>query len=191
MQKTTPNDEKDVRESGKRAIGITAFLLAGMAVLLLATIKPTLPALSPAYKLVFLNVTASLPRGLYIRIPSWSLQKGDYVVYAPTPQTEELLRDRGWIGKDGFLLKKIGALAQESYTVNPATQQFSISGKYIGQAFDADREGNRVPVEYGEHIVPRGSFLPIGTAPRSFDGRYTGTVRLENIRAKVIPLITE
>ena len=36
----------------------------------------------------------------------------------------------------------------------------------------------------------RGEFLPIGTNPRSFDGRYTGTVPLKNIKARVIPLIT-
>ena len=64
------------------------------------------------------------------------------------------------------------------------------NGRYIGQAYPQDQEGRPMPEIRGSFLVPEEEFLPIGTNPRSFDGRYTGTVPLKNIKARVIPLIT-
>ena len=115
---------------------------------------------------------------------------GIMVAYVPTKETEEVAVSRGWLQINGLLLKKIGAMPGEGYDINPSTMQFSVQGRYLGQVSAEDREGNAMPVHYGKHVVPSGEFLPVGTSPRSFDGRYTGTVPMHHIRAKVIPVVT-
>ena len=97
------------------------------------------------------------------------------------------LSGRNYTGKDNVernFTKVVG------YDINPSTMQFSVQGRYLGQVFAEDREGNAMPAHYGKHVVPSRDFLPVGTSPRSFDGRYTGTVPMHHIRAKVIPVVT-
>lgn len=173
----------------KKKLGTTAFLLAGLGTFWLSGHPLDLPKLPPEYSLFFLNTTASLPQGLYMRIPAWFFCDGDYVAYIPPKATSDVAVSRGWLQANGLLLKKIGAMPGQGYDVNPK-MQFFVQGKYLGQVALEDREGNEMPIAYGRHIVANGEFLPIGTSPRSFDGRYTGTVPMKNIRAKVIPLVT-
>lgn len=178
------------QSKNRKMLGICGFLLVGAAVLALSFTKIPLPKLPPEDSLFFLNETASLQKGIYLRIPAWFYQDGDYVVYQPTAEVDKLIDERQWRpANTAHLLKKIGAMEGEVYGVNPTTMSFSIRDKYVGQAFAEDREGNPMPVKYGKHVVAMGTFLPVGTAPRSFDGRYTGTVPLKNIRAKVVPFI--
>lgn len=154
-------------------------------------VKLDLPSLPREYALFFINETASLPRGLYMKIPAWDFKEGDYVVYQPTLCAQEIANRRGWLESDGLLLKQVGALSGTEYRISPKTGSFFIRDQYYGKAYPVDREGKEMPVSYGLFIVPKDSFLPVGTAPRSFDGRYTGTVPLKNIVAKVVPLLTE
>lgn len=177
-------------ERVKKNLGTAAFLIAGLGVFWLSGHSIDLPKLPQENALFFLNTTASLPQGLYMRIPNWFLRDGDYVAYVPTKETAEVAVSRGWLQINGLLLKKIGATPGEGYDINPSTMQFSVQGRYLGQVSAEDREGNAMPVHYGKHVVPSGEFLPVGTSPRSFDGRYTGTVPMHHIRAKVIPVVT-
>lgn len=177
-------------ERVKKNLGTAAFLMAGLGVFWLSGHTIDLPKLPQENALFFLNTTASLPQGLYMRIPDWFLRDGDYVAYVPTKETEDVAVSRGWLQINGLLLKKIGAMPGEGYDINPSTMQFSVQGRYLGQVSPEDREGNAMPVHYGKHVVPPEEFLPVGTSPRSFDGRYTGTVPMRHIRAKVVPLIT-
>lgn len=177
-------------EDVKKNLGTVAFLIAGWGVFWLSGHSIELPKLPQEKALFFLNTTASLPQGLYMRIPGWFIRDGDYVAYAPTQETADIAVSRGWLEMNGLLLKKVGAMPGEQYDVNPSNMQFSVRGKYVGQVASEDREGHDMPTHYGRHVVPKGEFLPIGTSPRSFDGRYTGTVSKDHIRAKVIPLIT-
>ena len=177
-------------ERAKKKWGTAAFLMAGLSVFWLSGHKIDLPKLPAEESLFFLNATESLPQGLYLRIPQWFLRDGDYVAYMPTEETSRIAVSRGWLQMNGLLLKKIGAMPGEWYDENPVNMQFAVRGKYMGQAVSEDREGRDMPVQYGVHVVSAEEFLPIGTSPRSFDGRYTGTVPIENIRGKVIPLVT-
>ena len=180
-----------LHEKKKKFLVTLGFLLAGGTVLLLSQLKLSLPRMPPELALFIYNETASLPQGIYMRIPYWYLHEGDYVVYQPNEETRTITMDRGWLAKDGLLLKKVGAKEGGYYGVSPHDMRFSVQGKYFGQAFSEDREGKPVPVQYGGHRVPEGEFLPVGTSTRSFDGRYTGTVSVDNIKAKVVPLLTK
>ena len=179
-----------ITDRTRKNMGTIAFCLAGLAVYWLSGNKVDLPKLPQDKALFYLNSTASLPQGLYMRIPTWTYREGDYVAYTPTAEAAEVAINRGWLQENGLLLKKIGALPGDEYAVSPHSMAFSIQRKYIGQAANVDRQDNPMPVCYGRHIIPSRHFLPIGTSPRSFDGRYTGAVPMDHIQAKVIPLIT-
>jgi conjugative transfer signal peptidase TraF len=149
------------------------------------------PILPPELRLIFFNETSSLPRGVYLRIPAWYLHDGDFVVFTPNEETSMLATSRSWSRPNEYFLKKIGAIEGEDYQIDAATKSFFANRRYIGQVIPKDRNDEPMPIHAGDFIVPKGEFLPIGTNPRSFDGRYTGTVSVKNIHAKVIPFITE
>lgn len=144
-------------------------------------------------KIFYTNLTASIPRGLYISIPCTTLRDGDIVVYRPTDATLQFAKAQGYgpkiLNPEYRLIKKVGALPQETYQVAQGTNDFYANGQFIGQAQPTDPMGNELPVQYGTHSVPKDSFLPIGTNPLSFDGRYEGTVPMDNILARVVPIL--
>ena len=155
-------------------------------------------ALCVAMRLVFegisevfyMNVTSSLPQGLYMKIPSKEFCRGDYIVYEPSEEVKELIIKNGWgNGKHDFL-KKVGAVAGEKYSINAETLNFEIEGKYIGQVCETDSNGNELPKLRGEYEVPKGYVLPISPSVRSFDGRYSGAIPINRIKTRVVPIMT-
>ena len=136
----------------------------------------------------FINITDSLPVGLYLRMPQGDFQRGDYIVYEPSEEVRRMVADYGWGDGHHVFLKQVGAVAGEHYAIHEATHEFTIEGIYRGRIFDTDTQGHPLPKLRGEFIVPDGHVLPVATNPRSFDGRYTGTIPLACIKAKVIPL---
>lgn len=145
----------------------------------------------PKFQLLYLNFTESLPIGFYVAIPTVSYRNGDIVAY-DEPDIVTKAAANGWISAtdtDVKMLKHI-ALPGTPYSIG-ADGVFSINGKYIGLIKQNDGKGHELPqLKPGHYIVPVGSFLPYTHASNSYDGRYTGAVSLENIRHRVIPLIT-
>ncbi len=136
----------------------------------------------------YLNVSGSLPPGLYMRVPSENICDGDYIIYEPSEEVKAIIVKNGWgNGKHDFL-KQVGATAGEKYSVNPETLNFEIEGKYIGKVFEKDNVGNELPKMRGKFEVPKGCVLPIATSERSFDGRYSGVIEEKRIKARVIPI---
>ena len=145
----------------------------------------------PRQDILFYNETASLLRGIYLRVPAVQIERGDIVVYDPPKDVLDFAVRRGYtIHKDARFLKRVGAIAGDVYSVE--TQgRFYINGVYMGQIKETDHFGHILPqLGRGEYIVPCGAFLPLADAADSFDGRYTGTVPLTSIRAVVIPVFT-
>ncbi len=138
----------------------------------------------------YLNVTSSLPTGLYLKVPSTNYWRGDYVVYEPTEEVKNIIIQNKWGNAKCDFLKKVGALAGDTYSVNSDTLIFKINGQYIGQVYETDNEGKTLPKLRGEFKVEEGYILPIATGARSFDGRYSGTIPESRIKAKVIPILT-
>ena len=140
--------------------------------------------------LICWNDSGSVPRGIYLRVPIGMPAEGDYVVFLPNELSKRFSVARGWSKPEELWLKQIGALPGGIYSVHCVSLQFFANGRYVGQAALRDSEDRPMPELRGEYTVPEGEFLPVGSNPRSFDGRYTGTVPLTHIRAKVIPLLT-
>lgn len=180
---------------GKRMLVAGSMFLLLLAFLHgLAQIQPP----PPEERAVFWNKTESLPMGLYLRVPAsflllrqpaGKLRDGDYVVYRPTPETVRLGVSRGWMEEGMMFLKRVGATEGGCWSVTEDLR-FIVNGELRGTVFLEDREGRPMPRLLGDHVVPPGNFLPVGEALRSFDGRYTGPVPLENVRAVVFPILT-
>lgn len=141
-------------------------------------------------KMIYLNVTSSLPQGFYLRIPGKECRRSDYIVYEPSEEVKMLIIKNGWGDGERDFLKKVGATAGERYSVDAKTLKFEIEGKYIGQVYEKDNAENVLPKLRGEFEVPKGYVLPIATSARSFDGRYSGAIPKSQIKARVVPILT-
>lgn len=138
---------------------------------------------------VYLNVTESLPRGVYVRVPKFEIMRGDYVVYEPSEKIKKLIRENGWGEGEQKFLKQVGGVRGDEYEVDKVHQIFLINGKYAGQVFKTDSAGHKMPQLEGKKTVGEGEILPTGTNLRSFDGRYTGAIKISEVETKVVPLI--
>lgn len=141
-------------------------------------------------KIFYVNVTSSLPRGLYLRVPKEEIKKGDYIVYEPSEEVKKIIIQNGWGNGKYDFLKKVGAVSGETYEIDEKTLTFEIGGKYIGQVYEKDNAGKEMPKLRGKFEVPQGYVLPIATSERSFDGRYSGAIEQSRIKAKVVPFLT-
>lgn len=138
---------------------------------------------------VYFNVTGSLPRGIYLAVPG-ELHKGDYVVYDPSKIEKRLLRDRGYSDPGKPVLKQVGALENDVYTITRKLD-FYINGEKKGEVIPVDAEGRFMPYSVGSFQIEKDEFLPYAPAKRSLDGRYFGPEHTSQIINKVIPICTE
>lgn len=139
---------------------------------------------------IYFNETSSLPTGFYVKVPSKNYQRGDYIVYEPTEEVKKIIVKNGWgVAKYDFL-KKVGAVAGDTYSISSSNLTFEINGEYVGKVFETDNKGKELPKLRGKFKVEEGYVLPIATSARSFDGRYSGTIPESSIKAKVIPICT-
>ena len=154
-------------------------------------------------KWFYLNQTASLDLGIYIRVPYFILclqgrefneyRKGDYVVFEPNNEALRMAKERKYIEGTSLFLKKVGGLYGDTYAVQAINRKhylFFINHELKGEVLKTDKNGKPMPIKEGRFEVSQDYFLPIGDSERSFDGRYTGVVKLSNIKSIVTPLYT-
>lgn len=141
-------------------------------------------------RIIFINVSPSLPRGLYMAIPGDTYRVGDIVAYTPTPDVTAFCLEREYMEKEETFVKEIGAMPNTLYRIGKDLT-FTINGKPAGVVIPTDAKNRDMPIKIGYHRVPEGEFLPYTQAQRSLDGRYTGTVPISNIKTRVIPILTE
>ena len=137
-------------------------------------------------KIIYVNLTDSVPRGVYVRVPKNKIMRGDYIVYEPTEKIQKIMVANGWSnGKEKFLKIVVG-ISGDKYEIG---ENFIVNGKNLGEVLAKDSEGHELPNIYGKYKVGAGEILPAGTNVKSFDGRYTGTIKESEIEAKVVPII--
>ena len=141
-------------------------------------------------EIFYLNVTESLPPGLYMKAFDSEYNCGDCIIYEPPEEVKNLIVKNEWGDGKHYFLKKIGATAGEKYSIDSEKLTFEIEGKYIGKVFEKDSMGKELPRLRGNFEVPKDCILPIATNERSFDGRYTGVIPISRIKTKVIPIFT-
>jgi len=137
------------------------------------------------------NLSSSVPRGLY-RINTvfpTDIKHGDLVIFDPPRAAYPFVYGRGWLPTGWPLLKYVGALSGDTYTITAG--RLYIDGKNTGPVFSRDSEGKPLPFIKGTVKVKPMEFLPVSThITHSFDGRYFGAVPLSSIKGKAHPVWT-
>lgn len=163
----------------KQKIGVLVGLLAFIFLLYGPRVIP---------QLFIYNHTESIPKGWYLVVPSSHYEIGDIVGYDVPEDIRTLALERGWIVESDVMMKRIGALSGDSYEITQK-EEFWVRGKYIGKVFAQDYRNLPMPsISVGKYYVEEHQFLPITTHPFSFDGRYYGSIPLEHIKFKAIPI---
>ncbi|HQU17108.1 MAG TPA: S26 family signal peptidase [Gammaproteobacteria bacterium] len=135
------------------------------------------------------NYTESEPIGFYLLRPLRHPKRGMIVELAVPARVRYLVYGRRWLQYGWPMLKGIGALPGDRYCVTD--HAVFINGKRRGPISTVDTQGLPLPKLRGCFTVPAGQFLPFSDhSPKSFDGRYFGTVGLSQVRDEVRPLWT-
>jgi conjugative transfer signal peptidase TraF len=120
----------------------------------------------------YINVSASLPRGLYLKT-SRAIGNGSYVVFHPTAAQQPLVSK---YVNNTPLMKRVAALPGQAYQLPPAS--------------DTDSKGRSIKPFYPKTgIVPSAQFVVIGDTKYSLDSRYLGFVPQSSIIDTITPLL--
>lgn len=140
-------------------------------------------------KLVW-NVSASAPIGLY-RIESVGrLDVPDLVAVMPPERLEEFMAERGYIGRDVPILKRV--LGLPGQRVCRTGRIITVDGIKMGEALNRDRLYRPLPVWSGCRVVADDElFLMNWQVPDSLDGRYFGPLPATTVIGQAIPLYTD
>lgn len=142
-----------------------------------------------------INVTQSLPRGIYLKNDA-PPQKGDLVLLClpPNDMTREAAA-RGYIGYGkcpggyGYLLKQIWAVSGDIVQVDKAGVWINGELRPNSQSFERDAAGRPIPGLLGREFIlgPDEFFCASDYNVKSFDGRYFGPLGRQNIICTLTP----
>jgi conjugal transfer pilin signal peptidase TrbI len=86
-----------------------------------------------------------------------------------------------------MLTKQVGCMPGDVLKVDNSAR-FSCNGKPLGQALKSDSEGKPLPMFVFNGIIPRDRYFMVGSNPRSFDSRYFGFIKKNEILYKAYPI---
>jgi conjugative transfer signal peptidase TraF len=145
-----------------------------------------------------LNLTASLPRGLYW-VSRQPIAHGAYVRFCPPAKGAfAMARERGYLGRgyclSGYIpmIKRVGGLRGDSVAVSDVGTW--IDGKLLPLSvrWQADPAGRPLPKPERSHYVLQSSQLWVisDTNDHSFDSRYFGPIDRAWVIEVIRPVLT-
>jgi conjugative transfer signal peptidase TraF len=144
-----------------------------------------------------INTTASMPLGLYREVTP-RLERGTLVVFCLGGEAAAFGRQRGYLpagqcqSRTQELVKRVAALPGD--TVALSRSGVRVNGQEIARTSvrGADANGRSLPhAPFVERRLQAGELWVLGTArERSWDSRYFGPIRTEQVRASAVPLWT-
>jgi conjugative transfer signal peptidase TraF len=154
------------------------------------TVAALLSAVLPFSRLVIWNATASVPTGLYVIGGKGGLLVGERVAINPPPDLRRYLAERGYLPSGAPLVKEIAARSGE--TVCRSGTRITICGNPVGEAREYDRAGRALPVWQGCRTLAQNEVFVMNlSAPGSFDGRYFGPIKRDQIIGRAVPVWTD
>lgn len=136
-----------------------------------------------------LNVTSSLPRGVY-RLTDGPLRRGDVVSFCLEGAFADLARERGYVAPGSCpsglrpLMKRLAGLPGDQVRL---TDEGIVCGpedkarRWPGVPLAKDGKGRPLARASLHGTVPAGSALVLADHPGSFDSRYFGFVPLDGL----------
>ena len=151
----------------------------------LALAALTLKPLAQPLPLVIWNASESVPIGWYfvLRRPP---QIGEIAVLKSIGWVELLASERRYLPENVWLLKPLAAT--EPSIICRFGQYVFIDGKLAAKAQIADKLGRQMPVWKGCTRLDKSDLLLFAHQPDSFDGRYFGPVKWDQVIGTAIHL---
>ena len=163
---------------------VAAFYLTALGAIAIALSNTELFPLRVVY-----NASASVPIGWYAVEDAAAVAVGDIVVVHPPARAEQLLVQRGYIGANVPLLKRVAA--QAGTLVCRSGDTIVVGKTVVGIARETDALSRPLPRWSGcRELRAHEVFLFNHDAPGSFDGRYLGPTPARDIIGKARPLWT-
>jgi len=134
-----------------------------------------------------LQVTDSIPKGLYLIRPAASFARGEIVLLDPPAEVAKLMIGRGWIRAGMKMLKPIAATGPDEVCLRD--RQVFINGRAVAPVFAADRSDRPLPrIDLCRRLAEGEVFLLSTRTPYSFDSRYFGPVPVAALAGKALAL---
>lgn len=124
------------------------------------------------------TLTPSLSHRVYLMERTKEVGKNDYVVFS-------LKGDRVAKDKD-TLLKRVSCA--EGDTIKIVGKEYLCNGLSLGTAKDLSLKGERLENFVYEGVIGRGLLFVTGDHKDSYDSRYFGFIRKDQVTAKAYPL---
>lgn len=132
------------------------------------------------------NTTASAPTGLYsIEQGTWRV--GDRVAVRPSASLADDLDRRGILPLGKLLIKRV--VAGRDDTVCRDGERVTVNGSLAAIAKIVSRTGEALPSWGGCRLLSASEVLLLGDTPDSYDGRYFGVTRAEEIVGRLVRLV--
>ena len=135
----------------------------------------------------FINLSPSIPVGLYMRQGGKALEVGDTVVLKVSEKVRVVAIKIGLLQHTKLLFKRIQAGPGERFCFEGGVLRVR-KGE-----FGLKREtstGMVLPQLKGCSVLSPSEYLVVGDTADSFDSRYFGAVREEDVVARVRPVVT-
>ena len=161
------------------------------------------------------NISKSLPIGIYQKLEDKNFQKGDLVVLDIPKERMDFMISRGYIdgnmlktmlkrieGVEGETFKALSIEDLKTYQLNENIEFSSIDipksskkflvkeNKILGSISNFDSRGRQLPQIKSPLILNKDEFFVMGESDNSFDSRYFGKIKKEEILYKVKPILT-
>jgi conjugative transfer signal peptidase TraF len=133
------------------------------------------------------NLTPSIPRGLYVRLPGLAPRVGSTVEFPIPLMAKSLVSERRYLPGGADLVKTVVAVPGDEVCLQQG--RFEVRGRVIAAIREIDSRGRPLhPFGFCGPVPPGHAFVAT-TAPLSFDSRYFGPVPLSTLTV-VKPLWT-
>jgi conjugative transfer signal peptidase TraF len=166
-----------------RPTSSTATTVAGI----LLTAFAVCSAAALAARFFTLNLTPSLPRGIYLLRPDLVPRRGD-IVQLPVPESVgPLVQARHYLPPGARLLKVVFGLSGDDVCVTRSL--LSLNGANVAAIRHADSFGRYLKPNLFCDSIPTGQAFVATAAPLSFDSRYFGVVPVASLTV-AMPLWT-
>ena len=129
---------------------------------------------------LYVNLTSSLPRGVYQLFPEEKITRGDVVLVV---DLEEIGIDRA-LCPYNVLLKQIAAF--EGDMIDSNGKQIFINGRILphSEIFTKDKYGKNLPQQQYPYTIPNGAAYLTSQNKYGYDSRYYGPVDKRRIAGK-------
>ena len=138
---------------------------------------------------LYLNISSSMPEGIYKAVDAHIVKEGDIVVF-PIPENISAFAKRvEWLRSRKLLLKRVVGTSGDSVCFYG--EGAIVSGRKFF-AMKTDSAGHSLPREKSRCVVlSNGELFVAGDSATSFDSRYFGPILSSEVVSVVVPIFTQ